>query len=97
VSDVQYPTTDVEEIKAGLARIEQNQLESQERLDQHATAINAIGGNLQWLVDNAQGIFQMFASPQFMSQMTNMLMGGIANAGPDANAGTDESASGTNG
>lgn len=95
MSDTEYPTTDVDEIKQRLANIESVQAQIMQRLDGQATGINALGENLQWLVSNAQGLFQMFASPQFMSQMTNMLMGGIANAGPDANAGTDESASGT--
>jgi hypothetical protein len=56
------------------------------RLDRHAEGINAIGENMNWLVQNVQGIFQMFASPQFMSQMTNMLSG-VSNApGPSADS-----------
>lgn len=50
-----------------------------ERLDRQAAGINAIGENLQWLVQNTQGIFQMFSNPAFISQMSNALMGGLTN------------------
>jgi hypothetical protein len=39
------------------------------RLDSHAMAINSIGENVQWLVDNVKGIFQMFSNPAVMSQV----------------------------
>jgi hypothetical protein len=45
-------------------------LEQQDlRLDSHAMAINSIGENVQWLVDNVKGIFQMFSNPAIMSQI----------------------------
>jgi hypothetical protein len=40
-------------------------------------AVNGLGANVQWIVDNVQGIFKMFSSPQFMTQM----MGAIGNGG----------------
>lgn len=86
----EYPTTDTDEIKARLDKIEAAQLALNARLDAQANGINSIGENMQWLVQNVQGIFQMFASPAFMSQMTNALMGGLnggqagPNPGPDA-------------
>jgi hypothetical protein len=90
----EYPTTDAEEIKNRLdvivARLDHMDI----RLDGQATGINNIGENLQWLVQNVQGIFQMFASPQFMSQMSNMIAGGIGNAG-QAGEPASEPASGT--
>jgi hypothetical protein len=81
VSQSEYPTTDVEEIKKALEDIQAAQNAINDRLDRYAEAINGIGGNLNWLVQNTQGIFQMFASPQFISQMSNMIAGGMTNAG----------------
>lgn len=74
--------TDAEQIKAELQAVK-DLIENSvlPRLDNHADGINALGANVQWIVQNAQGIFQMFASPQFMSQMTNVLMGGMNGAG----------------
>lgn len=43
------------------------------RLDSFAQAINGLGTNQQWLIDQAQGIFQMFASPQFLAALPNMM------------------------
>lgn len=45
------------------------------RLDGHAAAINGIGENIQWLVDNVKGIFQMFSNPMFMQQMMSSMSG----------------------
>jgi hypothetical protein len=44
------------------------------------TAINQLGANVQWIIDNVQGIFQMFSNPQFMAQLPQM-MGGMGNGG----------------
>lgn len=38
-------------------------------------AINGLGENTQWIVDNTKGIFQMFSNPQFMAQIPQMLGG----------------------
>lgn len=89
MSATEYPTTDVEEIKARLDAIEEAIGSLNARLDNQATGINGIGQNLQWLVSNTQGIFQMFSSPAFMSQMTNTLTGMMNNGQP----GPQESAS----
>lgn len=78
----EYPSTDVQEIKDRLSRIEDAQAALNTRLDAQAGGINSIGENMQWLVQNVQGIFQMFASPAFMSQMTNALMGGLNGGQP---------------
>lgn len=78
----EYPAmTDAEKIIQMLENLQHDFGQMQMRLDSQAQGINAIGGNLQWLVENVQGLFQMFASPQFMSQMSNMLVGGLGNAG----------------
>jgi hypothetical protein len=55
-------------------------------LSNHADAINGLGTNMQWIVDNVARIFQMFGSPQFMSQIMGVM--GNVNA-----SGTTESAS----
>jgi hypothetical protein len=78
----EYPDTDVQYMKRELVRMNDAVEGLRDRLDKQAEGINAIGGNLQWLVQNTQGLFQMFASPQFVSQMSNMLMGGMPDAGP---------------
>jgi hypothetical protein len=72
-----YPTTDADEIKTLLNQVLERQGALDARLDGQAAGINAIGENLTWLVQNTQGLFQMFASPQFVSQMTNMMMGAM--------------------
>jgi len=96
VSESEYPTSDVEEIKALLKQTILTQEMLNQRLDNQATGINSIGENLDWLVKNTQGIFQMFASPAFMSQMTNMLMGGMPNAGQQGSDSSVGPAEGTN-
>jgi len=51
-----------------------------ERQDKFAEAINNLGLNVQWIVDNVQGIFQMFGSPQFAAMLPQMMSGGIPEA-----------------
>lgn len=88
MSASEYPTTDVEEIKQLLRTIivAQELINDRlstfnDRLSTHATGINSIGQNLDWLVQNTKGLFQLFSSPQFAAQMSEMLMGGMSNAG----------------
>ena len=52
-------------------------------LKEHASAINTTGGQVQWIVDNVEGIFKMFNSPQFMAMMPGV-MGAAAKGIPDA-------------
>lgn len=54
-----------------------------ERMDQLIAAINGLGQNVQWIIDNVQGIFQVFQSPQFMAQLPAM-MGGMQSGGQAA-------------
>lgn len=95
MSASEYPTDDVTEIKQLLRQTLEAQTALNERLGNQAIGINAIGENLNWLVQNTQGIFQMFASPAFMSQMSNMLMGGISGNGPQADGPASGPAEGT--
>jgi len=84
------PDTDVMYIKRELNRLNDNIEGLNDRLDKQALGINDIGKNQQWIVDNVSGIFQMFGSPQFMSQMTNMMMGANLNAdGTESDAAAD--------
>lgn len=65
--------TDTEKILAAEA-------ETQERLQKLTDAVNGMGANLQWIVDNAQNIFQMFSNPAFMSMLPSMMSGGAPDA-----------------
>lgn len=38
-------------------------------------ALNSLGANVQWLVDNCQGIFQMFNSPMFGAMLSGAMSG----------------------
>lgn len=73
--------TEAQQILAALSDLGDKQAKQTE-------AINSLGANVQWLVDNVQGLFQMFSSPHFMAQMQSMLMGG-------ADGSHDPSAEGT--
>jgi hypothetical protein len=96
VSQSEYPTTDAGEIKQLLGQVLDAQSALNARLDGQAAGINSIGENLDWLVQNTKGLFQMFASPQFAAQMTNLLMSGMGGAKQDAGQqGAAGSASGT--
>lgn len=92
----EYPTDDAKEIKARLDLLGKQLAETNVRLDGQAAGINSIGENMMWLVNNVQGIFQMFASPAFMSQMTNLLMGQVNGGqnGPSDGSGADPGAAG---
>lgn len=59
-----------------------------ERQDAFAEAVNNLGSNVQWMVDNVQGIFQMFSSPAFMSMIPQML--GSMSAVPEMNVPMEE-------
>lgn len=54
---------------------------TQEKLAALTDAVNGLGANVQWVIDNATGIFQMFASPQFMSMIPSFMQGGMPNDG----------------
>lgn len=107
----EYPAlTDVEQIKIHLGAIDRELrgigattgqadiglAECEARLAQVVQAVNLIGSQVQWLVDNLQGIFGMLGSPQFQAQllgtMTGQLPGmmeGMLNGGQPASAAAD--------
>jgi L-2-hydroxyglutarate oxidase LhgO len=76
------PDTEAQQILAGIARIE----ERQERL---TTAVNDLGAKVQWVIDNVSGIFQMFASPQMMAMLPNMMTGAMSAVQVPQNGDTD--------
>lgn len=43
------------------------------RIDRQTDAINALGENVQWAIDNVKGIFEMFSNPAFMSMVPQMM------------------------
>ena len=58
------------------------------KLDEHGDklqaltdAVNGLGANVQWVIDNVQGIFQMFSNPQFMSMIPQIMQGGMPDGG----------------
>lgn len=74
---VPVPDTEAQQILQGLAEL-------QKSVQAHADAINNLGANVQWIVDNVQGIFQMFNSPQFASMMPGVLGAAAKGMTPDA-------------
>lgn len=50
-------------------------------LARHGDEINGLGQNLTWIVENVQGIFQMFGNPQMMSMLGPALSGAMAGMG----------------
>jgi hypothetical protein len=66
--------TDIERVLA-------NQQLILERLDRYAEALNGLGQNVQWMVENVQGIFQMFSNPAFLAQLPQMFQGGQPDGG----------------
>lgn len=67
--------TDAQRILAALDELRSELKVMSSRQHEHAIAVNALGENMQWIVDNVQGIFATFANPAFMSQMTSQMMG----------------------
>jgi hypothetical protein len=51
------------------------QEQTQAKLEALTEAVNGLGLNVQWVIDNAKGIFQMFSNPQFMAQLPQMMGG----------------------
>ena len=81
--------TDAEEIKAGIQVVLDKQDDIERRLDEYRDAINSIGENLQWLVQNTQGVFQVLSNPALMSQMMGSALGGLTNGGQAGNDSPD--------
>lgn len=72
--------TEAQQILQGLARLEN-------RIEQLALAVNGLGANQQWIVDNVKNIFEMFGSPAFMGQVMGAMNGGFGAAAADVAAG----------
>lgn len=65
-------------VPTDIERLFEAQEQLNQRIDKLVDAVNGLGANQQWLIDQAKGIFQMFSSPQFMS---SVLSGGVLNGG----------------
>lgn len=82
--------TDAEDIKQHLDVVSDQIAALNERLDKVVAALNGTGQNVQWIVDNVSGIFQMFSNPEIVNQMMSGMMsgmpgmGGAADGGPEA-------------
>lgn len=46
------------------------------RIETLKDAVNSLGANVQWIIDNVKGIFEMFHNPMFGSMMSGMMAGG---------------------
>jgi prophage DNA circulation protein len=78
----EYPAlTDAEVIKQGITAVQSAVKDLDERLTEWRDTINAIGENIQWLVNNTQGLFQFLSNPAMVSQVMGSMMGGMSNAG----------------
>lgn len=66
-----------------IKRLFAQQAATDQRIDVLIDAVNGLGVNLQWLIDNAKGIFQMFSNPQFIAQMSGGLGGMFGGAPSD--------------
>lgn len=54
-----------------LAELQEQGMRTQALTD----AINSLGSNVQWIIDNVKGIFEMFHNPMFGSMMSGMMPG----------------------
>lgn len=71
-----YPETPV---PTDIERLITAQEETQAKVQTLTEAVNGLGANVQWIIDNVQGIFQMFQNPQFLAQLPGMMAGGNPN------------------
>lgn len=85
--------TDAQKIIAGIDVLAHQLTDVENRADQLTQAVNATGAQVQWLIDNLQGIFAVVNSPAFRAQIMGALTGGMPtmmegmlNAGPTAAA-----------
>lgn len=82
------PNPELTEVRVAVAAL-RNELEElhsdyrelSTKFDKLVESHNQVGENLQWLVANTQGIFQMFNNPQMMSQIMGQFMGGVSKVG----------------
>jgi len=46
--------------------------------EKQTEALNSLGKNVQWIIDNVQGIFQMFSNPNVINEMMTGMMGAMS-------------------
>lgn len=81
--------TDAEEIKQLVRALSEQLAATNERLDKVIAAANGTGANVQWIVDNVSGIFQMFSNPAIVNQMMSGMMSGMPGMGGTADGGQE--------
>lgn len=74
-------STEIDELRADIQTILNTNADLTARFAELIESHNQVGENLQWLVANTQGIFQMFNNPQMMSQIMGQFMGGVSKVG----------------
>jgi hypothetical protein len=60
-----------------LERLYRENAEMRALIARQTEAINLLGANVQWIVENVQGIFKMFGSPQFAAMLPQMAAGAM--------------------
>jgi hypothetical protein len=86
----EYPVgTDAEIIMARLASLEEQvtrlhtvsaltlDMVSRETTGQLTTAVNHVGAQVQWLIDQLQGLFAIVGNPAFKAQILGSITGGL--------------------
>jgi hypothetical protein len=64
-------------VKTEIQQLLEQQAELIARQDRLVEAVNSTGEKVQWVIDRAQGIFEMFASPQMMAMLPSMMNGAM--------------------
>lgn len=82
--------TDAEFLKKEIVRLNDLIEDRKDREQALVDAVNNMGKNLQWIVENVQGIFQMFSDPGVINNMMTSMMGGNMMMGGITDGGTSE-------
>jgi hypothetical protein len=64
------PGTETQQLLAAMERLEARQAAV-------AEAVNGVGEKMQWIIEQTEGIFRMFGSPQMMSMLPNLMSGAL--------------------
>lgn len=70
------PNTELDELRSDIQTLLKSQADLAANLARLIESHNQVGENLQWLVANVQGLFQVFNNPDTMSKLMGQMMGG---------------------